>query len=71
MKATAQYFEVAEVKGGFVYAYCKGFDNIGAAEENIAQRTDGIWIINKIEGYYKKNGMFKRLSTTEVQSKEI
>ena len=71
MKATTQYYEVAELKDGFVYAYCRGFDTIEAAAENISQRSTGNWIINKIEGFYKKNGMFKRLSTTEVNLKSI
>jgi hypothetical protein len=66
MKATWQYFEVAEIKDGFVYAYAKGFSTIDAARENVAQRNAGNWIINKVEGYYRKNGMTKRISTVEV-----
>ena len=64
MGKTVQYFEVAEVKNGFVYAYIKGFPTIEEARANIATRTVGTWLINRVEGYHKKNGMFKRSNTT-------
>jgi len=66
MTKTVQYFEVAEIKGGFVYAYIKGFQTEDEARENINSRTSGNWIINKVEGYYRKNGMFKRSNTSQV-----
>ena len=67
MTKTVHYFEVAEVKNGFVYAYIKGYPTIEAARSNIAGRTGGTWIVNRVEGYYKKNGMFKRSNTKQEE----
>jgi hypothetical protein len=33
----------------------------------VAGRTGGTWIVNRVEGYYKKNGMFKRSNTKQEE----
>ena len=65
-KKTVHYFEVAEVKDGFLYAYIKGFPTETEARANVATRAAGNWIVNKIEGYYKTNGAFKRTNCTTI-----
>jgi hypothetical protein len=59
-KCPMHFYQVAELKGGMVYAYIKAFPTEAEARENIKTRTAGEWIVNRVEGYYRTNGMFKR-----------